>query len=143
MLERRKRSTWASVVLGAFLVVGATGCAADRPDGPTIANLADFAVNLTSTPVHLGTNTIVIHNAGAVEHEFIGFKIDRPVADLELNSEGNLNEEALTSVTDGPNMAQNTSSTRIVELTEPGTYLFLCNLPTHFRKGMYTTLTLP
>ncbi|MEI7619355.1 MAG: hypothetical protein WCK14_12115 [Actinomycetota bacterium] len=83
-----------------------------------------------------------MNNKGQQEHEFIGFKIDRPVAALEMTPDGDLNEDVLTSVTDGPNLAPRESSTRTVELKSPGTYLFLCNLPGHFKKGMYTIVTL-
>ena len=142
-LERRKPSGLVAVLAGVALSFGVQGCAADPPDGPSIAKLVDFKVQLSSTPVHLGTNTFAISNEGQEEHEFIGFKIDRPVAALELTPDGNLNEDVLTSVTDGPNLAPGTGSTRIVELKSPGTYLLLCNLPGHFKKGMYTIVTLP
>ena len=142
-MERRKPSVLVAVLLGVALSFGLQGCAADPPDGPSIAQLVDFKVQLSSTPVRLGTNTFVISNDGQEEHEFIGFKIDRPVAELELTPDGNLNEDVLTSVTDGPNLAPGAGSTRVVELKSPGTYLLLCNLPGHFRKGMYTIVSLP
>ncbi len=84
---------------------------ADEPvqtDAPTVATVTDFSVQLTLTPVHAGVNKFVIRNGGPSEHEFIGFKIDQPVAELALNSDGNLDEEALTSVTDAPNLAPHT-----------------------------------
>ena len=30
---------------------------------------------------------------------------------------------------------------RTIDLSEPGTYVFLCNLPGHFKSGMYATVT--
>lgn len=141
-VDRRKPSGLIVVLVGLALSFGVQGCAADPPDGPSIAALSDFKVQLSSTPVHLGTNSFVVNNKGQQEHEFIGFKIDRPVAALEMTPDGDLNEDVLTSVTDGPNLAPRESSTRTVELKSPGTYLFLCNLPGHFKKGMYTIVTL-
>jgi uncharacterized cupredoxin-like copper-binding protein len=118
-------------------------CGPDPPDAPPIATLADFSIQLTSTPVHAGVNEFVIRNMGPAEHEFIAFKIEQPIADLALTAAGDLDEEVLTNVSDGPNLAPLTSATREVELTGPGTYLFVCNLPGHFEKGMYTIVTLP
>jgi hypothetical protein len=71
--------------------------------------------------VHVGQNEFVIRNQGPAEHELIAFKIDQPVADLALTPDGDLDEEALTNVSDGPNLAPLTSATRTVELPEPGT----------------------
>jgi uncharacterized cupredoxin-like copper-binding protein len=119
------------------------GCAPDPPDGPTIATLSSYAVRLTSTPVHLGTNRFLIENRASIEHELVAFKIDQPVADLPRTPTGDLDEDVLDNVSDGDNLAPATSTQRIVKLTEPGTYLFVCNLPGHFEKGMYSTVTLP
>ncbi len=131
------------MVFAAVGLSGVAGCGADPSDAPTFATLADYSIQLTSTPVHLGSNSFFITNAGSVQHEFIGFKIDRPVAELERTPDGDLNEDVLTKVTDGDNLPVGTTSTRPVEITAPGTYLFVCNLPGHFQRGMYTTVTLP
>ncbi len=131
------------IVSGLIVAVGLTGCAADPPDGPSIAELVDFRVNLTSTAVHVGSNKFVIRNNGNEEHEFIGFSIDGPVSGLPLTGDGNLDEEALTSITDGPNLAPGSVTTRTVEIPTPGTYILVCNLPGHFRRGMYTVVTVP
>ena len=133
----------ALVGAGAFALIGVTGCGADPPDAPTIAALADYSIHLSATPVHLGANAFVIHNGGTVEHEFIGFKIDQPVAQLPLTPDGDLDEDVLTNVTDGDNLQPGTEQTRLVDLTEPGTYLFVCNLTGHFAKGMYTVVSVP
>lgn len=142
-MERCKPSGLVAVLLGVALSIGLQGCGADPPDGPSVAKLVEFTVELSSAPVRLGTNTFVVSNDGQQEHELIGFKIDRPVAELALTADGDLNEEVLTSVTDGPNLAPGSSTTRVVALKLPGTYLLLCNLPGHFKKGMYTIVTLP
>jgi uncharacterized cupredoxin-like copper-binding protein len=110
---------------------------------PTTTQLADYSIQLSGTAVHVGTNVFAIENSGTQEHEFIGFKIDQPVTKLALTSDGDLNEDVLDNVTDGDNLQPGTEQTRTVILTEPGTYLFVCNLPGHFAKGMYTEIHLP
>ena len=114
-----------------------------RPTAPTVATLADYSIQLTSTPVHAGVNDFIIRNNGPSEHELVAFEIDQPVADLARTPDGDLNEDVLTNVSDGDNLAPFTTAVRQVELPAPGTYLFVCNLPGHFQRGMYTTITLP
>ncbi len=143
MLQFRNRSAVIAIIFGALGAVGLPGCAADPPDGPTIANLVDFHIDLSSTPIHVGSNKFVIRDEGGVEHELIGFKIDGPVADLPLTAAGNLDEEQMTNVTDGPNLAPGAADVRTIELATAGTYLLVCNLPGHFKHGMYTVVTLP
>ena len=107
------------IALGALRAVGLPGCEADRSDGPTIADLIDFRVDLTSTPMHVGSNNFVIRDEGGVEHELIGFKIDELVTSLPLTPEGRLDEEATTNVTDGPNLAPGATSTRTNDISTP------------------------
>jgi len=144
MRRHRPWSTGAATAgFAVVAVLGVTGCGPDPPDAPTISQLADYSIGLSGTPVHIGTNAFAIENGGTQEHEFIGFKIDQPVASLALTPDGDLNEDVLDNVTDGDNLQPGTDQTRLVNLTEPGTYLFVCNLPGHFAKGMYTVVTLP
>jgi len=126
-----------------FAVIGLAACGADPPDAPTIATLADFSLRLSATPVHTGTNQLLIYDTGDEQHELVIFKIDQPVQALALTPEGDLNEDLLTNVSDGDNLSPGTTATRTADLTDAGTYLFVCNLPGHFKKGMYTTVTLP
>src|SRR5438270_226734 len=47
----------------------------------------------------------------------------------------------ITKVSDGDNLDAGGSQSRAVDLSQPGTYSFVCNLPGHFRSGMVTTFT--
>jgi uncharacterized cupredoxin-like copper-binding protein len=144
MGTRRRWLGWVALIgVGALASAGVIGCGPDPPDAPTVTALADYSIHLSATPVHLGTNAFVIQNGGTVEHEFIGFKIDRPVAQLARTPDGDLDEDVLTKVTDGDNLQPGIDQTRVVNLTEAGMYLFVCNLPGHFAKGMYTEVRLP
>ena len=33
------------------------------------------------------------------------------------------------------------TQTRMIDLTQPGSYLFVCNLPGHVQAGMYSVVT--
>src|SRR5262245_48017218 len=103
MRTTRQYTGIALIGVSALALVGLTGCGPDPADAPTSTPLADYAIHLSATPVHLGTNAFVIQNGGSEEHEFIGFKIDQPVTQLALAPDGDLNEDVLKNVTDGDN----------------------------------------
>ena len=54
-----------------------------------------------------------------------------------------MNEDGvgLMKMSDGDNLDPGRSQTRAVDLTKPGKYVFVCNLPGHFKLGMYTIVT--
>jgi uncharacterized cupredoxin-like copper-binding protein len=47
----------------------------------------------------------------------------------------------ITLVSDGDNLDPGTTQTRTVDLTQPGSYLFVCNIPGHFKAGMFSAVT--
>lgn len=52
-------------------------------------------------------------------------------------------EEApgVNKISDGDNIAPGATQTRSIDLSQPGTYLFVCNLPGHFKAGMSQVIT--
>jgi uncharacterized cupredoxin-like copper-binding protein len=56
---------------------------------------------------------------------------------------GDINEEGpgISKISDGDNIDPGKSQTRTVDLSTPGTYLFVCNLPGHFGHGMFKVVT--
>ena len=44
-------------------------------------------------------------------------------------------------MSDGENIDSGGSQSRTVDLSTPGTYLFVCNIPGHFHQGMYSVVT--
>ena len=77
-------------------------------------------------------------NGGPVEHELLVFKSDLDPAQYPADSDGNIKEDGagITKVSDGDNIAVGGSQTRTVDLTQPGKYLFVCNIPSHYKQGM-------
>ncbi len=47
----------------------------------------------------------------------------------------------ITLVSDGDNIDPGGTQTRTVDLTQPGSYLFVCNIPGHFKAGMFSAVT--
>ena len=83
-----------------------------------------------------------IANGGTVEHELLVFRSDLPPSAYPVTGT-DIDEEAatITKVSDGDNIQPGHEQTRSVDLTTPGTYLFVCNLPGHFHDGMFQSVT--
>jgi len=104
--------------------------------------LAEFKVSVP-TLIKGGTGTFHIVNGGTIEHELLVFKSDRPISAYPTDSDGRILEEdpSITKISDGDNIAVGASQDRAIELSSPGTYVFVCNLPGHYQQGMYKVVT--
>lgn len=108
--------------------------------GQTI-KLTDFKVGVS--PTLAAQKTIFqISNDGNQVHELLVFKTDLDPSQRPTATSGDINEEGagITKVSDGDNLDPGKSQARTVDLTKAGKYLFVCNLPGHFKLGMFTTV---
>ncbi len=108
--------------------------------GSTIdATLSEWKIAVPTT-LAAGKYNFHITNVGKMEHEMLVVKTDLAPAQLPLKN-GDFNEDALPPMSDGPNVAPGATQDRTIDLTKPGKYLFVCNLPGHFAQHMYTYVT--
>jgi uncharacterized cupredoxin-like copper-binding protein len=112
--------------------------------------LPSGAITLTDFKVGTGTNHFTpssyqfsIANGGPSQHELLVFRTSLPPADFPKNSDGSVNENGpgLDKISDGDNIDPGGLQARTIDLTQPGTYVFVCNLPRHYANGMYTSVT--
>jgi uncharacterized cupredoxin-like copper-binding protein len=123
------------------------GCAGNDPKvaaatvNPTV-NLAEWKVAFSSATFKAGKVTFDIKNDGKIVHELIAVRTDLPLSKLPLKPDGDINEEdpSVPNATDGDNIDPGKAQTRAIDLT-PGTYVFMCNLPGHFKAGMHEVIT--
>jgi uncharacterized cupredoxin-like copper-binding protein len=108
---------------------------------PVAVALTEFHVRAAST-IAAGNVTLQIANGGTVPHELLVFRSALAPSAYPMK-DGNIDEEGpgITKVSDGDNLAPGASQTRSVDLSQPGTYLFVCNLPGHFAAGMFNVIT--
>ena len=114
----------------------------------TVITLSDMMITMGNT-FKAGKYTFTITNTGKVAHELIGFRSAFAHDQYPLDATGAVNEEdpSITKVTDGDNLEPGTSQTREIDLSQPGKYVFMCNLPAsadlqaHFAAGMYVDIT--
>lgn len=121
---------------------GAGASTAPSASTPLRVTLTDFKVQLATTTVAAGNVTVTISNTGTVPHELLVFRSNLAPADYPMK-DGGIDEEGagITKISDGDNLDPGTSQTRTIDLTQPGSYMFVCNLPGHFAAGMYTMVT--
>lgn len=103
--------------------------------------LTEWKVAAAST-LKAGPAVFTITNAGTIPHELLIFKSDLAPTAYPTDSAGTIDEEGtgVTLVSDGDNLDPAGSQPRSVDL-KAGTYLFVCNIPTHFKQGMYIVVT--
>ena len=152
---RSDSAAWWTVGVLVLLLVMALAVIADlytRPSGGLSIPRGSHAVDVVlrnysiQAPASLpsGNYEFVVTNRGTVPHELVMWSTKDRAANLPLAKNGGVNEEssALDSVLDsGSALAPGESRILYADLTAPGHYALVCNLPTHYRLGMHTDLT--
>ena len=84
-----------------------------------------------------------ITNIGTIQHELLVFKSDLPASAFPVDNKGNVIEDGpgITLLSRGDKIDPGQTQARTVDLTQPGTYLFVCNIPGHFKAGMFSVVT--
>jgi uncharacterized cupredoxin-like copper-binding protein len=87
-----------------------------------------------------GQTTLEAVNVGEIPHELVLAKSNLEPAKLPTTSNGEVDEEALDTVGEAPDVAAGDTGSFAANL-EPGSYVMICNLPGHYSSGMYGSLT--
>jgi len=106
------------------------------------ASLNEWHVAVPNS-IRAGSVVLEAANFGTIQHELLVFKSDLPPTGFPLDPDGNIIEDGpgINLVSDGDNLDPGTTQSRTVDLTQPGAYLFVCNIPGHFKAGMYSPVT--
>jgi uncharacterized cupredoxin-like copper-binding protein len=106
-------------------------------------SLTDFKIGLASATLPAGKVTLQIANQGSQAHELLVFATGLDPSAFPRQSDGSINEDGqgLNKISDGDNLDPGGQQTRTVDLTTPGRYVLVCNLPGHFAQGMYAAVT--
>lgn len=124
-------------------VATATSAAAPSasPGGAGTISLLEWKVVVAST-MKAGPADLTIANQGTIPHELLIFQSDLDPVAYPTDADGNIIEDGggITLVSDGENVDPAGTQARSVDMT-PGKYLFVCNIPTHFKQGMYAVVT--
>lgn len=109
--------------------------------GSVGATVKDFAISLDSTDVSAGEVTFNVHNDGPSTHEFVVIKSDLAAEELPLNAEGNgVDEDQVNPVGEAEDIASGTDASFTATL-DPGAYVVICNITSHYEAGMHTAFS--
>jgi uncharacterized cupredoxin-like copper-binding protein len=136
----------ASAMALALIAAGAA-CGDDDDDdggasgGGVGAALSDFKIELDESTAPAGKVTFDIENNGPSTHEFVVFKTDL-AADALPTKDGDVDEEGegVEAIDEVEDIEADSTKTLDVDL-DAGKYVVICNLPGHYKQGMYDTLT--
>ena len=135
------------ILVAAFAGCGAPGVAdqasAATGSAGTAIVLTNFKVSGVPETLAAGKLTVSITNKGVGDHELLVFKSDLEPSQYPVDATGKVLEEdpGIAKVSDDGNISMGKSQQRTINLTAPGKYLFFCNLPGHFKYGMYRVVT--
>lgn len=104
--------------------------------------LSEWKVDMPAT-LKAGQADFTISNAGTIQHELLVFKSNLDPSAYPKDSAGDIDEEGpgINLISDGDNLDVGGTQPRSVDLSKPGKYLFVCNIPGHFQQGMFTLVT--
>lgn len=127
---------------GASPTAGGSSGPIGIPATGTAIYLSEWSVGLP-TSMLAGQANFTITNIGTIQHELLVFKSDLPPTSFPVDSKGAVIEDGpgITLVSRGDKIDPGKTQSRVVDLTQPGTYVFVCNVPGHFKAGMYRIVT--
>ena len=120
---------------------GAATAQVKTPAGADTVALREYSLSVAPPTLAPGKHDFTIANDGRTEHELLVFHTNLDPAAFPIGADGDINEDAVNKISDGDNIAPGGTQKRTVDLSEPGTYVFVCNLPGHFKAGMYQVVT--
>lgn len=147
----------------AFAAIG-DGAVATAPGSERLeVSFDEWSVETAGDPIEAGPVTVAVENRGAVDHELLILKTNLPAGELPQGISGPNPKLAGDLVLGRPHQHVSTNDSyavldrapdrntrdhiqpgeRIaveVELT-PGDYALYCNLPGHYNRGQFTSLT--
>ena len=102
--------------------------------------MGDYFYNPKDASATAGKVRIAAVNNGQIPHEVVFAKTNADPSQLPTKPDGSVNEEALNSPGEVADVAPGRTKSGTVDLA-PGRYVMFCNLPGHYKAGMYGTLT--
>jgi uncharacterized cupredoxin-like copper-binding protein len=148
---RRASGTWREPLLAGatLMVILIAGVVAHAVSGPAHSGLTvtlrDFSVTLSQTTAAAGTVSFDVTNAGPSAHQFWVYRTDLPAGTLPVEfSLGRVSESGSGYQVQAwfIDELQPGGSKTLDELDlEAGRYEVMCNIPAHYREGMFATLT--
>lgn len=143
-LSRRAVAGLVSIVVVAGCSSGGGGgspaAASATPSSSISATLADWSITLSPPVGKAGSITFTIKNSGANTHEFLVVKTDTPADQLPVVND-EVPEDQITIVDEAEDIEAGKDATLTIDNLAPGHYAIICNIESHYQKGMHTDFT--
>jgi uncharacterized cupredoxin-like copper-binding protein len=142
---KQRLATPLSRSLALLLVVLAAACGGaaepevDITKGQIRADLREHTITLSSNEVRAGEVTFVVRDRGGQAHDLIVIKTDLAAGALPVDPQTQkASEEGRVA---GVELISPGRNANLRATLEPGHYVIICNVPTHYQLGMHTDLT--
>ena len=128
------------LITAAVLALVLPACSSD--DGGIGVAESDYKIVPEESSAAAGELTFDIHNDAEQTHEFVIFKTDLAADELPTNADGDVDEEGegVEHIDEIEDVTAGSDKSLTVTL-DAGNYVFICNLPGHYRQGMHVTFT--
>jgi hypothetical protein len=122
-------------------IASASSVASASPAGSPSVSLTEWKVILSGT-IKSGKTKLTINDIGVAAHELLVFKSNLAPSAFPTDKSGDIEEDGpgVKLLSDGENIDPGGTQTRTIDLA-PGTYFLVCNIPGHFKQGMFTEVT--
>ena len=131
-----------AAVVGA-LAIAATSCggsgSADNATGDVTVTMKDFSITTSAASFPAGDITFGIQNDGPSAHEFVIIRTDDAPDALPVEN-GKIPEDQVDLVDEAEDIAPGTGTSLSANLSA-GSYVLVCNLPSHYGAGMHAAFT--
>ncbi len=107
-------------------------------DGKVTVASTEYAFEPATINAAAGKVAITLDNKGSVPHELVVLKTSAAPDSLKVSSDQRVSEK--TSVGEVAEIEGGAKKTSTLDL-KPGRYLYVCNIPTHYKDGMRGVLT--
>lgn len=108
--------------------------------GNVTIQMGEYFFKPKAVSVSAGKVTIQAPNKGKVDHELVLLKTKTDPAKLKTEKDGEVDEEAYTGPGEIPDVESGKTGKTTLSL-KPGTYAMICNVPGHYKAGMYGSVT--
>ena len=115
------------------------GATATNVNNVTI-KMGEYFFKPKDVAVSAGKVVITAPNTGKVEHELVLLKTAVDPAKLKTEKDGEVNEDAYSGPGEIPDVEAGETGKTTLNL-EPGEYAMICNVPGHYKAGMYGRVT--
>lgn len=127
--------------VGVAVIVGMVAYS-PGPVGDIPVSLREYKI-VMPTDFKAGRHTLGLANDGKVPHELVLFRTDLAADSLPTDKNGEVIEDSpqLEAVADSGSSLEPGTTRGVAVKLDPGHYVAVCNLPSHYEQGMQLDIT--